>query len=279
MEVSLDDVKNIARTLKEYTDFDITEYSEKSLKRRIERITSEYKMNPVSIVHKIKTDKKFARKLINDITVNTTELFRDPPMWYSLRYDIYPKLKNHAKISIWHAGCSTGQEVYSNIILMNELDILDKAMIFATDINDEVIEKAKKGEYRYRLNFEYLNNFDLVINKHPLNYEINRGVSYKKYFDIDRKNDLLKIKEQYRRIPMFRVHDLIKGEQEFLTKFDIIFCRNVLIYFNFNLQKRILRMFRKNMNKGAYLILGYHESIIEPIELGFEKKSNYYVAI
>jgi chemotaxis protein methyltransferase CheR len=279
MEVTLEDVKSIATTLKEYTKYDLTEYSEKSLKRRIERITTEYKMNPVYIIYKIKNDPEFARKLVNDITVNTTELFRDPPMWYSLRYDIYPKLQNHAKISIWHAGCSTGQEVYSNIILMNELGILHKAIIFATDLNDEAIEKAQKGEYRYRINFEYLDNFDLVINKHPLNYEINRGVDYKKYFEIDRKRDILKIKDQYRKIPMFRVHDLINGEQEFLTKFDIIFCRNVLIYFNFNLQKRILKMFRKNMKKGSYLILGYHESIIEPMELGFEKKSNYYVAV
>jgi len=279
MEVTNEDVKRIAETIKEYSNFDLTEYSEKSLKRRFERITSEYKMNPSSIIHKIKNDKAFVRKLINDITVNTTELFRDPPIWYSLRYDIYPKLKNHKKISIWHAGCSTGQEVYSNLILLNELEMLDKAMVFATDINDEVIEKARKGEYRYRLNFEYLNNFDLVINKHPLNFEIDRKIDFKKYFDVDIRNDKLNVKKFLRKIPMFRVHDLIKGEQEFLTKFDIIFCRNVLIYFNFSLQKRILRMFRNNLNPGGYLLLGYHESILEPMELGFKKESNYYIAI
>ncbi len=279
MEVTLEDVFKITQALKEYSNYDLTDYSEKSLKRRIERITMEYKMNPTSIIHRVKNDKNFAKKLVNDITVNTTELFRDPPIWYSLRYDIYPKLQSHAKISIWHAGCSTGQEVYSNLILLAELGMLEKAIVFATDINDTVIEKAKKGEYNYRLNFEYLNNFDMVINKHPLNYEINRGIDYRKYFDIDRKKDLLRVKDFIRKIPMFRAHDLVNGEKEFFTKFDIIFCRNVLIYFNFPLQKKVLKMFRQNMNKGGYLILGYHESIIEPLELGFEKCSNYYVAI
>ena len=279
MEVTLEDVNRIAGALKEFSHYDLTEYSEKSLKRRIQKIIDDYKMNPSSIIHKIKNNKDFAKKLVNDITVNTTEFFRDPPMWYSLRYDIYPKLLHQNKISIWHSGCSIGQEVYSNLILMNELGILDKAVIFATDINDIVIEKAKNGIYNLILNFEYLDNFDLVINKHPLNYEIDRKVSYNKYFDINRKKNEMVVKDFIRNIPMFRVHDLINGEKNFYTKFDIIFCRNVLIYFNFNLQKKILKMFRKNMNKGSYLILGYHESIIEPIELGFEKKDNYYVAI
>ncbi len=281
MEVTYDDIKKITITLKEYTQYDISGYSEKSLKRRVERFIAEYKVNPIYIIHKIKNDKDFVRKFINEITVNTTEFFRDPEFWYPLRYEIYPNLdKEKNKINIWHAGCSNGQEVYSNLILLNELNLLYKSLVFATDINDEMIKKAQNGAYRFRLNYEYLNNFDDVINKHPLNYEIDRGIPYHKYFEINHSKDIIKVKDFLRIIPMFRVHDLVNGEQEFLTKFDVVFCRNVLIYFNFELQKKVLRMIRHNMNKGGYLLLGVHESILDPLEVGFEKNSKYsYIAI
>ena len=89
MEIKFEEVKNIVNTLKEHTVFDFTEYSEKSLHRRIERFLISQKLTPLAIITRIKSDSKFVRDFVNAITVNTTEIFRDPPLWYSLRYEIY----------------------------------------------------------------------------------------------------------------------------------------------------------------------------------------------
>lgn len=277
MKLQQEDVQLILTTLRENSKYDLTNYSEKSIQRRLEKVTDDYQLDVPKMLYKIKSDSSFPQKLVEAISVNTTEFFRDPNIWMQLRYDIYPKLKDISQINIWHAGCSTGQEIYSNLILLNELELLDKVKVFATDINNTVIERAKKGIYRYRLNYDQLINFDKVINRHPLNYDINRGVPYSKYFDINVKKDLLKIKPFLLNKVMFRQHDLINGDKSFFMKFHLIFCRNVLIYFNFNLQKKVLKTFHDNLNDLGFIILGQHESILEPKELNLKKQKDYYV--
>lgn len=277
MKLQQEDVQLILTTLRENSKYDLTNYSEKSIQRRLEKVTDDFQLDVPKMLYKIKSDSSFPQKLVEAISVNTTEFFRDPNIWMQLRYDIYPKLKDISQINIWHAGCSTGQEIYSNLILLNELELLDKVKVFATDINNTVIERAKKGIYRYRLNYDQLINFDKVINRHPLNYDINRGVPYSKYFDINVKKDLLKIKPFLLNKVMFRQHDLINGDKSFFMKFHLIFCRNVLIYFNFNLQKKVLKTFHDNLNDLGFIILGQHESILEPKELNLKKQKDYYV--
>jgi len=277
MKLQQEDVQLILTTLRENSKYDLTNYSEKSIQRRLEKVTDDFQLDVPKMLYKIKSDSSFPQKLVEAISVNTTEFFRDPNIWMQLRYDIYPKLKDISQINIWHAGCSTGQEIYSNLILLNELELLDKVKVFATDINNTVIERAKKGIYRYRLNYDQLINFDKVINRHPLNYDINRGVPYSKYFDINVKKDLLKIKPFLLNKVMFRQHDLINGDKSFFMKFHLIFCRNVLIYFNFNLQKKVLKTFHDNLNDLGFIILGQHESILEPKELNLKKQKDYYI--
>ena len=277
MKLQQEDIQLILTTLRENSKYDLTNYSEKSIQRRLEKVTDDFQLDVPKMLYKIKSDSSFPQKLVEAISVNTTEFFRDPNIWMQLRYDIYPKLKDISQINIWHAGCSTGQEIYSNLILLNELELLDKVKVFATDINNTVIERAKKGIYRYRLNYDQPINFDKVINRHPLNYDINRGVPYSKYFDINIKKDLLKIKPFLLNKVMFRQHDLINGDKSFFMKFHLIFCRNVLIYFNFNLQKKVLKTFHDNLNDLGFIILGQHESILEPKELNLKKQKDYYI--
>ncbi len=277
MKLTAEEVKLILTTLKENSEYDLTDYSDKSIQRRMEKVIEDFQVDVPKLVSKIASDETFAKKLVEAISVNTTEFFRDPEVWYQLRYDIYPQLKDLSQINIWHAGCSTGQEVYSNLILLNELGLLEKANIFATDINEKVIKKAKSGEFRYRFNYEQMANFDKVINEHPLNYDIHRNIPYNKYFDINVKRDLLAVKPFLRDKVLFRQHDLINGDKSFMMKFHLILCRNVLIYFNFPLQKKIIRVFYDNLQQNGFIILGHHESILEPAEFNLKKQKEYYV--
>ncbi len=276
MNVSVEEVSLFINTIKSVSDYDFSDYSEKSFARRIEKLLTDYETDLTGLVRRVRTDKDFLEQIVKDITVNTTELFRDPVTWHTLRYRILPKLKDNNVINIWHAGCSTGQEVYSMMILLNELDLLEKSKIYATDINTDVIEAAKTGIYKYRFNLGYLDSFDKVIKENPYNFEDSREVPYEKYFSIDKAKDIMKMHSFLREKPVFRKLDLVSGTNIFYTKFDIILCRNVLIYFNNSLQNKVFELFHKSLFDGGNLILGIHESMLGPMTSKFEKKGSNY---
>jgi chemotaxis protein methyltransferase CheR len=233
-------------------------------------------LNVASLINKIKNEGEFVEKIVKEITVNTTELFRDPQVWHAIRYAILPKLKSNSVINIWHAGCSTGQEVYSMMIILNEIGILDKAKIYATDLNTDVIDQAKKGEYKYRFNIGYLDNFDKVIKENPYNYEEYYDVPYEKYFSIDKASDTIKMHNFLREKPIYKKHDLVKDTNTLFVKFDLILCRNVIIYFNYNLQSKVFDLFHRNLYENGGLILGMHETILGSYSVKFQKKGHAY---
>ena len=276
MTLSDQEVHFFVNALKNTSKYDFSEYSEKSLKRRVQKILLDNNMDIMALVNKIKTDPSFLEKMVRDITVNTTELFRDPQIWQALRYRILPKFKNNKNINIWHAGCSTGQEVYSMMILLNELGLLDKAKIFATDLNEEALDMAKKGNYKYRFNIGYLDNFDKVIKENPYNYEEYNDVPYEKYFKIDKVSDSLEMHDHLRKKPIFRKHDLVKGENLYFAKFDLILCRNVIIYFKYSLQNKVFKMFHDHLYTDGYVVLGMHETMLGDIATKFDKKGQAY---
>jgi len=276
MTLSDKEVNYFVNAIKTASTYDFSEYSEKSLKRRILKLMQDNRMDIMTLVSKMKTDKIFLEKIVRDITVNTTELFRDPQVWQALRFRTLPKLKNNRNINIWHAGCSTGQEVYSMMILLNELDLLDKAKIFATDLNTEALNMAKKGEYRYRFNIGYLDNFDKVIKENPFNYDEYNEVAYDKYFKIDKVSDTIVMHDFLRQKPIFRKHDLVKGENLYFAKFDLILCRNVIIYFKYSLQNKVFNTFHSHLYNNGHLLLGMHETMLGEVAGKFEKKGQFY---
>jgi len=276
MTISDQEVNFIITAIKKSSNYDLSEYSEKSLKRRLQKLLLDNKMDVMALVNKIKTNPVFVEEALKDITVNTTELFRDPQIWQTLKYRIIPKLKANKTINIWHAGCSTGQEVYSLLILLNELDLFDKAKIFASDINDDVLDIAKKGEYKYRFNIGYLDNFDKVIKENPYNYEEYNDVPYSKYFKIDKISDTIKMNDFLQKKPIFRKHDLVLGEKLYFAKFDLILCRNVIIYFKYSLQNKVFKMFHEHLYPNGHLILGMHETMLGDITSKFKKKGQIY---
>ena len=277
MVVTDQDLINFVVALKGSSNYDLSEYSDKSLKRRLQKVLADFNVDMAGLISSVKNYPVFAENIVKEITVNTTELFRDPPVWHMLRSRILPRFKNNSTINIWHAGCSTCQEVYSMMILLNELGMLDKAKIFASDINTDVLETAKKGVYKYRFNIGYLDNFDKVIKQNPLNYEEFNDVPYEKYFDIDKVKDVITMKKNLSEKPIFRKHDLVQDGNLFFAKFDLILCRNVIIYFNYSLQNKVFELFHSNLYTKGVLLLGMHETILGPWAAKFEKLGQAYI--
>ncbi len=229
------------------------------------------------LLARIAREPSYGERVMQMVTVNTSELFRDPDVWQSLRAYILPRYKNQDRINIWHVGCSRGQEVYSLIMLLSEMGMLERSHIYASDINAEMLDLAHKGEYFYRFNLSYLDNFDRVINTDPLNYEATPMVPYDRYFTVDKEADRIRIHKHLRTLPVYRRSNLVDCENPFYLKFDLIFCRNVIIYFNRRLQNRIFEMFYHNMHPRGTLVLGLHELMSLPWADNFERIAKMYV--
>jgi len=282
MEIEDQDIYQFTQAVKSFSDYDLTEYSDKSLKRRLAKVLLETHSDLTSLLNHMEHDAAFLEKIIKDITVTTTELFRDPSTWHTLRFDILPAYRDRQNINIWHAGCSTGQEVYSMLILLHKLGLFDKTNLYATDINNDVLDVARKGIYKYRFNIGYLDNFDKVIRENLLNDKEYDDIPYSDYFHIDHIRDQILFRSFLLEKPVFRKLDLVHEKNPFDILFDIIMCRNVVIYFNFNLQNKVYRLFLDNLGNGGHLVLGMHEIIMGSLASCFEKnnqvytKKNYY---
>lgn len=256
--------------LKECSPYDFSEYSDNSIDRRIKKIMRDQGLNMEELVLKTRTEPDFVEQVVEAITVNTTELFRDPDVWNHILKKVLPALKHQKKINIWHAGCSTGQEVYSLLILLDHLHILDRAEVYATDISKKALEQAKKGQYFYNFNAEkYRENF-------KASFEGETVPDFDSYFSADADKDLLKIRTDFSEKVQFIKHDLVKGDLPFYNKFDLIFCRNVLIYFQGSLQSKIVERFHENLFPGGTMVLGSHESLGGFFKTKFSKNGPVY---
>ncbi len=254
MSLSLDpeinELKQLTHYVKEKYDYDFKEYAMSSFKRRIKRILDLYKFKDVDeLITALDTREEFFEEFISEITVNVTEMFRDPTFWKALKEHIIPNIMlNHNKISIWHAGCSSGEEVYSMCIMLKEMGMLDKAKIVATDIDRGIIQKAKNGVYSAK-------SMD-TNKKNYLRYE---GKFALEDYCREVNNEVLMDKSLVENVS-FRKHDLVQGSS--FSKFDLVLCRNVMIYFNQTLQNKVLHKLHDSLFKYGYLAIGSKESLI-----------------
>ncbi len=277
MELSNQDILTFIEAMKSVSGYDFSEYTEKSFYRRIEKILVDNHMDINQLILKIKNHPEYLEQIVKDITVNTTELFRDPETWQILKYQVLPKFQDLPVINIWHAGCSTGQEVYSMLILLNEMNLFDRAHLIATDINSDVLDVADKGIYKYRAISEYIDNYNKVIKENPYNYDEFNDIPYTKYFTVEKVDYTIRVKPFLRKKTIFLKHDLVKDRNIFDRHFDIIMCRNVLIYFNHNLQNRLFEFFYENLNQNGCLVIGKHEGMLSPIANKFKKKGVVFI--
>jgi chemotaxis protein methyltransferase CheR len=271
------DLQQFINAIRNSSSYDFSEYSDKSLNRRLAKVLTDYKLELPALIAQMRNNPQLIEDVVKDITVNTTELFRDPHIWQYLKHVLLPKFKNQSTINIWHAGCSTGQEVYSLMIMLNELGILDKAKVYASDLNSDVLQIAKSGTYKYRFNISYLDNFDKALKENPFNYEDFYDIPYNKYFEIDKERDHIRMLPFLTEKPIFKKHDLVKEPNPFFVKMDLIVCRNVIIYFNYDLQNKIFDLFQNNLYSNGYLWLGMHESIMGPFSSRYEKNGHFYM--
>lgn len=272
MNEEVKDIKPFLHALKEGSEYDFTNYSMNSLNRRIIKIMNDFRISFDDLVKGIKEDDKFREEVVKKITVHTTDLFRDAELWLHLGNKVIPYYARKKRISIWHPGCSTGQEVYSMMILLNEMNLLNKTDIYASDLNPDVLEISREGKYKFIFNKDYVSNFDAVINRD----DKKRKVKHSKYFDIDRDKDIIVMKDFLRQKPVYKKMDLVTEDNPFKQNFDIIVCRNVIIYFNYDLQNKVFNLFYNNLNEKGCLVLGAHETIIGVYASYFLKEDKVY---
>lgn len=229
--------------------YDFSNYAQSSYSRRIHRIIQHYKLEGVAeLQQKLMADALFFTEFVRAVTVNTTEMFRDPDFWIALREHVLPVVGKHDVIRIWHAGCSTGEEIYSMAIMLKEHGMYDRVKIFATDINDKVLETAKAGRYHIR-----------NLERDTKNYNEYGGLGQlSDHYTLDGDHVVMD-PSLFTNVNMKR-HDLVKGD--IFSKFDLILCRNVIIYFNKALQDDVFSLFLKSLYADGFLAIGSKESLI-----------------
>lgn len=234
--------------LLENCGYDFTGYSKASLKRRICRIYALDKhIGFTEFRYRIKKDSAYCLRCIEQITVNVTEMFRDPDFYSTLRNEVLPKLGTYPFIRIWLAGCSTGEEAYSIAILLKELKLLKKSIIYATDINPSVLEMAEKGMFPLSQMKSYSENY----------IASGGNADFSQYYSAN--YSLAKFSDELKDKMLFSTHNLVMDKS--FNEFQLILCRNVLIYFDRDLQNNVLQLFDLSLESLGYLALGTKETI------------------
>jgi chemotaxis protein methyltransferase CheR len=228
--------------------YDFNDYSKASLKRRINRLfTLDSFPSFAEFRYRLRNDETYLKRFVEEITVNVTEMFRDPSFYETLRKEVLPVLATYPLIRIWHAGCSTGEEVYSMAILLQEADLLKKSLLYATDINPDVLERAKEGIFPLSQMKQYSENYLAAGGKKE----------FSSYYRS--RYDRAKFDKQLSKKMIFATHNLVSDRS--FNEFQLILCRNVMIYFDKELQDRVLHLFDQSLEPLGFLALGAKETL------------------
>lgn len=258
MQGSYEDFK---REVFKLIHLDLNAYKERQMKRRIDALIDKHKyLSYNEFLTAIKVNKDLLDEFVNYLTINVSEFYRNPEQWTILENEILAaKLKSGTPLKIWSAACSTGEEPYSLVMLLSKYMPLEKIKIIATDLDEQVLEKAGIGIYNEK-----------YIKALPEEYK-------KKYFTyINDKN--LQISPLIKKQVEFKKHDLLKDP--YPKDCDLIVCRNVMIYFTEEAKAKIYLDFHRSLKKGGCLFVGSTEQIIQASEIGFKSfKSFFYLRL
>jgi len=247
--LSEQDVRILTQIIKSQFSYDFSGYSFSFLTRRISRFMVQQNIESFSLLRiRLANDPEFVSMFISDLSVNVTEMFREPDFWKCLRDQVIPEIAlGKARIKIWHAGCATGEEALSMAILLEEMGLADHAYILATDLNAEVVERARLGRSKLH-----------QLDKNRENYlKFSGSERLERYYSLGK--DFAQFHPKIIKKIDYRVSDLV-GDK-ITDQFDLIICRNVLIYFNQDLQHLVLNNFYHQLNRLGFLALGASESI------------------
>lgn len=223
---------------------DFTCYEPKSLRRRIIRVMNNFNFSSAhDLWVQFLRDTNFVHVFMNEISVGMTSMFRDPLMWKNLK----TQLAGRHELAIWHAGCSTGEEVYSMAIVLKELNLLDRAKALATDFNQQALEEAKAGTYH-----------KIKMIENEANYkEYNMFKDFTQFFTTDGRH--AKMDSSLISHVTFRYHNLVTDA--YPKGFDIIFCRNVMIYFDSIAKLKMMDWFHQSLNPNGLFIIGFFDTM------------------
>ncbi|MDP2724101.1 MAG: protein-glutamate O-methyltransferase CheR [Bacteroidales bacterium] len=228
--------------------YDFRNYSRAHVKRRLlHRLSSSHFKSISQMQHEVLHDPMFFQEILKDLSINVTEMFRDPKFYLALRQEVIPLLKTYPFIKVWHAGCSTGEEVYSFAIVLKEEGLYDRVQIYATDFNRNVLETAKKGIYPINRIKEFTANYQQAGGKQ----------SFSDYYMADYNSVIFD--QSLKKNIVFAEHNLVTDSV--FAEVNIIICRNVLIYFNRDLQNKVFSLFTESLINGGFLCLGSKETI------------------
>jgi chemotaxis protein methyltransferase CheR len=228
--------------------FDFSQYVRSSILRRIyNRMKIDHIPTITRLLEKIIHEEAYIEKLLNDFSINVTEMFRDPSFFKAFRTEVIPILRELPEIRIWHAGCASGEEVFSMAILLEEEGLIDKTVLYATDMNEHVLEKAKQGIFSLHKMKAYTKNY----------IQAGGTNAFSEYYKTDHlhayfRSSLLKN-------IIFAQHNLVTDQS--FHEFHVIICRNVLIYFTPELQDKVHALFYESLCKKGFLGLGNKESL------------------
>lgn len=242
------EVELLLQAIHQLTGYDFRDYSRSSIMRRIHHRMKMNQMDSVSILqNEVFTNKEMLHQLLQDFSINVTEMFRNPLFFKYIREEILPIFKELSEIRIWHAGCSTGEEAFSMAILLKEAGLLEKSKIYATDMNEEVLKIAKEGKIPLSKMKNYTKNYQLSGGKQ----------SFSQYYTTDEEYAYLQ--EDLVKSISFMQHNLVTDQS--FNEFHMILCRNVLIYFNIGLQNKVQKIFFDSLSTGGILGLGHRETL------------------
>jgi chemotaxis protein methyltransferase CheR len=234
--------------LKRY-GYDFRDYARASVLRRLSRFLTNTNLPDFNALQEaVFIDPQFFEYFLQEITVNVTEMFRDPSFFLALRQKVVPILSTYPYIKIWDAGCSTGEELFSLAIMLKEENLLKRTRIYATDINQKVLHQAKEGIFPISQMVHYTKNYQKAGGKSSLSdyYHAHHGGAI---LDSALLENVI-----------FYPHNLATDES--FNEFHLIICRNVLIYFNKQLQERVFGLFLKSLSPLGYMGLGKKESTL-----------------
>jgi chemotaxis protein methyltransferase CheR len=228
--------------------YDFRNYAKASLKRRITQAMSRAGVSSIAeLIPLVIHDAAFFDGFLKDMSVTVTDMFRDPCFFAALRQRVVPILKTYPFIKIWHAGCATGEEVYSLAILLKEEGLYERAQIYATDYNNHSLAVAKEGIYPLNKIQQYSENYVRAGGRE----------AFSNYYHA--KYDAAKFSECLKNNITFANHNLVSdgvfGEMQ------LVVCRNVLIYFDQDLQSRVLALLHDSLSPHGFLCLGTQESV------------------
>jgi chemotaxis protein methyltransferase CheR len=228
--------------------FDFRGYAFSSLKRRIWKRMEQEGVERISqLQDRVLHDPALMEKLLLDLSINVTAMFRDPGFYAAFREKVVPLLRTYPFIRVWHAGCSTGEEVYSMAILLHEEGLYDRARIYATDINEVVLQRARTGIFPLEKMQEYTQNY----------LRAGGTRSFSEYYTA--KYDGALFDGGLTRNVVFSQHNLVTDGS--FAEFNVIVCRNVMIYFDRTLQNRVHRLFHESLSRFGVLALGNKETL------------------